>query len=140
MHPNAIVQPDMPIPDTSTAHAGTLALLVGHNHKYYLIRLSPGDKLQTHRGEIEHNDLIGLPWGSVVKSHLKRTFYLLEPTAADLINEMPHCTQIIYEQNPDTHQFAQKNIQKLGPENVTFKLRDIAEGFDDAMYTLTHTF
>lgn len=167
----------MPIPDTSTAHTGDLALLVGHNHKYYLIRLSPGDKLQTHRGEIEHNHLIGLPWGSVVKSHINRTFYLLEPTAADLINEMPHRTQIMYpkdigfilimlgigagrhvleagsgsggfttalayavgaaghvysyEQNPDTHQFAQKNIQKLGLDNVTFKLRDIAEGFDE---------
>jgi tRNA (adenine57-N1/adenine58-N1)-methyltransferase len=82
--------------DTSLARAGDLALLVGHNHKYYLIRLVPGDRLQTHRGEVYHNDLIGLPWGSVVKSHINRTFYLLEPTIADLVNEIPRRTQTMY--------------------------------------------
>lgn len=82
--------------DSSIAHAGNLALLVGHNHKYYLIRLSPGEKLQTHRGELYHDNLIGLPWGSVVKSHINRTFYLLEPTVSELINELPRRTQIMY--------------------------------------------
>jgi tRNA (adenine57-N1/adenine58-N1)-methyltransferase len=164
--------------DTSLARAGDLALLVGHNHKYYLIRLTQGEKLQTHRGEVYHDDLIGLAWGSVVKSHINRTFYLLEPSIADLVNEIPRRTQTMYpkdigfilvmmgigagrqvieagsgsggftaalasvvgpmghvysyEQNPETHQFVQKNLQKLGlDENVTFKLRDVGEGFDE---------
>ncbi len=82
--------------DTSQTRAGDLALLVGHNHKYYLIRLTPGNKLQTHRGEIYHDNLIGLKWGSIVKSHINRTFYLLEPSVADLVNEIPRRTQIMY--------------------------------------------
>jgi tRNA (adenine57-N1/adenine58-N1)-methyltransferase len=164
--------------DTSLARAGDLALLVGHNHKYYLIRLNPGSKLQTHRGEVYHDHLIGQAWGSIVKSHINRTFYLLEPSVADLVNEIPRRTQIMYpkdigfilimmgigpgrrvleagsgsggfttalahsvgptghvfsyEQVAETQNIAQKNLNNLGfGERVTFKLRDIAEGFDE---------
>ncbi len=164
--------------DTSLARAGDLALLVGHNHKYYLIRLNPGSKLQTHRGEVYHDHLIGQAWGSIVKSHINRTFYLLEPSVADLVNEIPRRTQIMYpkdigfilimmgigpgrhvleagsgsggfttalahtvgptghvysyEQVAETQNIAQKNLNNLGfGERVTFKLRDIAAGFDE---------
>ena len=88
--------PDPLSPDHTLAQAGQIALLVGHKHKYYLLHLKPGDKLQTHRGEVYHDDLIGKPWGSTVKSHINRTFFLLEPTMADLVNELPRRTQIMY--------------------------------------------
>ncbi|HLF87492.1 MAG TPA: tRNA (adenine-N1)-methyltransferase [Anaerolineales bacterium] len=166
------------IPDHTLAQAGQIALLVGHSHKYYLLRLNSGDRLQTHRGEIYHDDLIGKSWGSIVKSHINRTFYLLEPTVADLINELPRQTQIMYpkdigfilvtmgigpgrqvleagtgsggltaalahavgptghvysyEQNSETQQIAHKNLSHLGfGKRVTFRVRDIAEGFDE---------
>ena len=164
--------------DSAVAHAGDIALLVGHRHKFYLVRLTPGDKLQTHRGEVLHDHLIGLPWGSVVKSHINRTFYLLEPTISDLVNETTRRTQIMYpkdigyilmvmgigpgrivieagsgsggfttalahsvgatghiysyENTLETLEMAQKNLRKLGWEDrVTFKHRNIAEGFDE---------
>lgn len=78
------------------ARAGEIAMLVGLKHKNHLFRLTAGARLQTHRGEIQHDDLIGLPWGTIVRSHIGRTFHLLEPTIADLINELPRRTQILY--------------------------------------------
>lgn len=78
------------------AKAGDVAMLVGVKHKSHIVRLQPGKILQTHRGEIRHDDLIDLPWGTTVKSHIGRTFHLLEPSIADLIRELPRRTQILY--------------------------------------------
>lgn len=78
------------------ARAGDIAMLVGVKHKNHLFRLEPGRVFQTHRGEISHDDLIGTPWGTIVRSHIGRTFHLLEPSIADLINELPRRTQILY--------------------------------------------
>ena len=85
---------------TTSAHviaiAGDIAMLVGLKHKKHVFRLEPGRTLHTHRGELKHDQLIGTPWGTIVRSHLGRTFHLLEPSLADLINELPRRTQILY--------------------------------------------
>ena len=78
------------------AKEGDVAMLVGVKHKSHIFRLATGKTLQTHRGEIKHDDLIGLPWGTTVKSHIGRTFHFLEPSIAELINELPRRTQILY--------------------------------------------
>lgn len=78
------------------ANEGDLVLLVGVKHKNHLFRLEAGKIMQTHRGEIRHDDLIGIPWGSVVQSHIGRNFTLLEPTLAEIILELPRRTQIMY--------------------------------------------
>ena len=80
----------------STAQAGDVAMMVGAKHKIHIFRLTPDKVFQTHRGEIKHNDLIGAPWGRVVKSHTGRKFNLLQPSILDLINELPRRTQILY--------------------------------------------
>lgn len=76
--------------------SGDIVQLVGMKHKSHIIQLERDAILQTHRGQLDHNDLIGIQWGSTVKSHINRTFYLLKPTIADLINELPRNTQILY--------------------------------------------
>ena len=75
---------------------GDTVQLVGLSHKNFIISLKADDKLQTHRGIILHNDLIGLPWGSEVISHKGNPFYLLQPSFADLLIETPRATQILY--------------------------------------------
>ncbi len=86
-----------PPPDsTAVARAGDLALLVGLSHKHHIIRLTPGGQLQTHRGVIEHDQLIGRPWGSKVFSHIGRPFHLLEPSLANILLETRRRTQILY--------------------------------------------
>ena len=79
-----------------TAKAGDLAQLVGLSHKNFIIRLTPGEKLQTHRGVLYHDDLIGKPWGSEVLSHLGNPFFLLQPALGELVRETRRTTQILY--------------------------------------------
>jgi tRNA (adenine57-N1/adenine58-N1)-methyltransferase len=78
------------------AQAGDLAQLVGRTHKNFIIRLQTGAQLQTHRGVLNHDDLIGKPWGSQVSSHLGNKFFLLQPGLGDLLIQTRRNTQILF--------------------------------------------
>jgi tRNA (adenine57-N1/adenine58-N1)-methyltransferase len=80
----------------ANAQAGDLAELVSPNNKSFTIRLTPGGRLSTHRGYVDHDELIGKPWGSQVFSHLGSTFFMVQPTLADIIQETRRNTQIMY--------------------------------------------
>ena len=82
--------------DTTHAKQGDLIQLVSPNKKVFIFRLRSGDELQTHRGVIKHDDLIGLPWGSQIFSHLGSTFFMLQPSLADILKETRRNTQIMY--------------------------------------------
>jgi len=154
------------------------ALLLSRDHKRYLIRLLTDGELHTHRGIIQHNDCIGGVWGREMKTHLGYPFLLLDPSTADLIQDIKRTTQIIfpkdvgyilvklnihpgvivleagtgsggltlalaraalpggrvisYEVRPDMQNLARKNLDRVGLlDQVEFKLKDIAEGFDE---------
>ena len=81
---------------SATARDGDLAQLVGLRHKHFILTLQAGAKFETHRGILQHDDLIGKPWGTQVFSHIGSPFFLLQPSLADLINELPRTTQILY--------------------------------------------
>lgn len=81
---------------SSIASDGDLAQLVGLRHKHFILSLQAGAKFETHRGILQHDDLIGKPWGTQVFSHIGAPFFLLQPSLADLINELPRTTQILY--------------------------------------------
>ena len=75
---------------------GDLVQLVGLRHKSFIIRVAAGGKMESHRGVIKHDDLIGKPWGTKVTSHLGNPFFILQPALGDLLKEMPRTTQIMY--------------------------------------------
>ena len=81
---------------SSNARAGDIAQLVGLRHKNFIITLKEGARLETHRGILQHDDLIGKPWGTQVFSHMGSPFFLLQPSLADLLNDFPRNTQILY--------------------------------------------
>ena len=81
---------------SSTARDGDLAQLVGLRHKHFIITLQAGAKFETHRGVLQHDDMIGKSWGAQVFSHINAPFFLLQPSLADLLNELPRTTQILY--------------------------------------------
>ncbi|GAB4543988.1 MAG: tRNA (adenine-N1)-methyltransferase [Anaerolineales bacterium] len=81
---------------SATAQAGDLAQLVGLNHKHIILTLQAGGETQSHRGVLKHDDLIGKTWGSQVFSHTNAPFFLLQPALADVLNELPRTTQILY--------------------------------------------
>jgi len=80
----------------SNAEAGDLIQLVGLSYKSYIFVLEHGKELHTHRGVVKHDELIGLPWGSQIFSHIGSPFFLLQPSLPDLIKNTPRVTQILY--------------------------------------------
>jgi tRNA (adenine57-N1/adenine58-N1)-methyltransferase len=160
------------------ARESDLVLLIGQDRKTFIVRLQAGEQLQTHRGCIKHNDLLGKSLGREIQSHIGYPFAVLEPSTSDLVEQLKRITQIMYpkdigyillklnvmpgsrvveagtgsggltlalaravgaeghvfsyEVRPDISRLAQNNLAKLGlTERVAFKLRDIAEGFDE---------
>ncbi len=81
---------------SSAARAGDLVQLVGLRHKHFILNLEAGAKFETHRGVLQHDDLIGKTWGTQVFSHLGAPFFLLQPSLADLLTNLPRTTQIMY--------------------------------------------
>ena len=86
----------LPTHSSVISQDGDLAQLVGLRHKHFILTLQAGAKFETHRGILQHDDLIGKPWGTQVFSHIGSPFFLLQPSLADLINELPRTTQILY--------------------------------------------
>jgi tRNA (adenine57-N1/adenine58-N1)-methyltransferase catalytic subunit len=92
-----ILKETMPWNLTSThAQTGDIVQLVGLRHKHFIFTLTPGGEMHTHRGIIKHDDLIGLPWGTQIFSHLGSPFFLLQPMLGDILNNLPRNTQILY--------------------------------------------
>lgn len=80
----------------TTVNDGDLAQLVGLRHKSFIVRIKRGGELQTHRGVLKFDDIIGKPWGSRIRSHMGNPFYVLQPALGDLLKELPRNTQILY--------------------------------------------
>lgn len=75
---------------------GDLAQLVGLRRQNFIIRLKKDAQFHTHRGLLNHNDLIGIKWGSCFKSQSGHPFIILQPGLADLLRTLPRATQILY--------------------------------------------
>jgi tRNA (adenine57-N1/adenine58-N1)-methyltransferase len=73
-----------------------LVLIIGQDRKETIVRLQAGGQLQTHRGCIQHDDLLGQPLGREIRSHLGYRFVVLEPSSFDLIRLLKRTTQIMF--------------------------------------------
>ena len=82
--------------NTTHIQDGDLVLLVGQRHKHYIITLKAGMDFHTHRGVLQHDEMIGQPWGTKLRSHTGNPFYVFQPSLADVLREMPRNTQILY--------------------------------------------
>ncbi|MHB0857834.1 MAG: tRNA (adenine-N1)-methyltransferase [Anaerolineae bacterium] len=71
-------------------------LLISRDGKRYLLRLRLHDRFHTHRGAIDHDDLIGQPLGREILSHLNQPFMALQPSIHDLLMNLKRTSQIIY--------------------------------------------
>ena len=78
------------------AQENDLVLLIGQDRKQFVVKLVPGGQLQTHRGYLNHDDLLGRPLGREVVSHLGYPFVVLQPSTSDLISQLKRTTQIMY--------------------------------------------
>jgi tRNA (adenine57-N1/adenine58-N1)-methyltransferase len=78
------------------ALSGDIAMLVAQDMKHIITLLAPDEVSQTHHGVIEHNDLIGKPWGSRFESHLGVEYFLVQPTMRDMLVNLKRRSQIIF--------------------------------------------
>jgi tRNA (adenine57-N1/adenine58-N1)-methyltransferase catalytic subunit len=75
---------------------GDRVQLTDAKSRHYTMVLAPGGEFHTHRGAIVHDDVIGLPEGSVVKSTSGDPFLVLRPLLIDYVLSMPRGAQVIY--------------------------------------------
>ncbi|HVE95408.1 MAG TPA: tRNA (adenine-N1)-methyltransferase [Pseudonocardiaceae bacterium] len=62
----------------------------------HTVLLEPGAQFHTHRGALAHDDLIGLPEGSVVTSAAGTQYLALRPLLPDYVMSMPRGAQVVY--------------------------------------------
>ena len=76
--------------------AGDRIQLTDPKGKLYTFTITPGKEWHTHKGWITHDDLIGLPEGSVVSTTAGLKFTAFIPLLADYVLSMPRGATIVY--------------------------------------------
>ena len=78
---------------------GDLVMIVFESRKRglkkLLVRLGD-ERIHTHRGFIEPDDVVGMPWGSVVRTSKGYEVLIVRPSTADLMEKIARRTQIVY--------------------------------------------
>ena len=64
--------------------------------KLYSFTITPGKEWHTHKGWIVHDELVGLPEGSVVSTTAGLKFTAFKPLLADYVLTMPRGATIVY--------------------------------------------
>lgn len=75
---------------------GDKVQLTGPKDRLYTITLVEGGLFGTHRGDIKHDDIIGLPEGSVIENGFGVEYLALRPLLTDFVMSMPRGAAIIY--------------------------------------------
>ena len=76
--------------------AGDRVQLTDQKGKIYSITITPGKEWHTHKGWIVHDELIGLPEGSVVSTSAGLKFTAFIPLLTDYVLSMPRGATIVY--------------------------------------------
>ncbi len=75
---------------------GERVLLIDARDRRYLITLSTGKEFHSHQGSLRHNELIGAPEGTTVRTSNGATLLAFRPTLADYILKMRRGAQVVY--------------------------------------------
>lgn len=75
---------------------GDRVQLTDEKGKMYSFYLQVGGQWHSHKGWINHDDIIGLPEGSTVKSNSGNTYQAMRPLLNDYVLSMPRGATIIY--------------------------------------------
>ena len=76
--------------------AGDRVQLTDAKGRHYTITLFEGGNYHTHRGAVAHDDLIGAPEASVVRSVAGTSYLAMRPLLTDYVLSMPRGAQVIY--------------------------------------------
>ncbi|HEV7208689.1 MAG TPA: tRNA (adenine-N1)-methyltransferase [Mycobacteriales bacterium] len=81
---------------TGPFRPGDSVQLTDPKGRLHTIRLETGKQFHTHRGALEHDDLIGQPEGSVVTSTGATAYLALRPLLHDFVLSMPRGATVVY--------------------------------------------
>lgn len=81
---------------TGVLGAGDQVLFVDAKGRRYLVELCAGGEFHTHAGPVAHDEVIGLPAGSEVRSVKGARYRVWRPTFGDVVLSMPRGAQVIY--------------------------------------------
>jgi tRNA (adenine57-N1/adenine58-N1)-methyltransferase len=93
--PTTAVAPLVPA-HTGPFRVGDRVQLTDPKGRLHTVILEPGKAFHTHRGALDHDQLIGLPDGSVVMSANGTAYLALRPLLSDYVLSMPRGAQVIY--------------------------------------------
>jgi tRNA (adenine57-N1/adenine58-N1)-methyltransferase len=79
-----------------TLEIGDRVLLIDPKHRRYLITLKPKGEFHSHSGFVAHDELIGAPEGSTIRSTRGTAYLAVRPTLSDFVLKMPRGAQVIY--------------------------------------------
>jgi tRNA (adenine57-N1/adenine58-N1)-methyltransferase catalytic subunit len=75
---------------------GDLVQFIDNKDRRYQATITAGKQFHSHSGFIEHDDLIGVPEGSTVRTTRGQAFVVVRPTLSEFILKMPRGAQVIY--------------------------------------------
>jgi tRNA (adenine57-N1/adenine58-N1)-methyltransferase len=73
-----------------------VVLFIGKDRRTFIRPVGAGGHLQTHFGIIYYDELIGIPYGSKIKTHLGHSMYIIPPSIDDIVKHLHRETQIIF--------------------------------------------
>jgi tRNA (adenine57-N1/adenine58-N1)-methyltransferase len=87
---------DSTIPEEYLFHEGDQALIVDRRDRQYLIELSKDKRFESHVGNFDLSQLIGMPYGSWITSPSGHRITAYKPTLADITLRMPRIATVMY--------------------------------------------
>lgn len=81
---------------TDALREGELVQFLDNKGRRYQATLQVGKEFHSHSGYIAHEDIIGLPDGSTVKTTRGQVLIVARPTLSEYILKMPRGAQVIY--------------------------------------------
>ena len=80
----------------SAFRAGDLCLVIDNKDRRYLLNLTETGKFSTHRGIIEHREIIGAVDGATFTTEAGGKYVMLRPRLTDYILKMKRGAQVVY--------------------------------------------
>jgi tRNA (adenine57-N1/adenine58-N1)-methyltransferase len=96
VHTEEPIDLDDPVVRRGPFREGDRVQLTDPKGRMHTVVLTAGKAFHTHRGALEHDELIGLPDGSVVTSSGGTAYLALRPLLSDYVLSMPRGAQVIY--------------------------------------------
>jgi tRNA (adenine57-N1/adenine58-N1)-methyltransferase len=86
----------VPLPQNPTIAYRDIVLLIGKDRRTFIRTVDEGKRFECHLGYINYDDMVGLPYGEQVPTHMGHKLFILPPHTDDIILHLQREGQIIY--------------------------------------------